>query len=208
MVGDWPNSCKGSCPLCSGWYVHAVGVSVPYWARSAKRPLGPIRAARLRPNPRRAGLSKFGAAESAAASEAVAPTQAERGALDQLFELFAKGRVLDVVLPRQGSDPAARLNLEAEGEPTIGSRLVGVDVTKRPGRVGVLPGVPRVLRQLRSARPRSRDQVHAQGLGERRRAQAPHCPQQEAPPARRARPRRQRPAGARAQPECSTRPEA
>ena len=54
---------------------------------------------------------------SAVAPKAIAAAEAEYGTLDQLFELVAKGRVLDVVLARQGSDPAARLNLKPKESP-------------------------------------------------------------------------------------------
>ena len=88
---------------------------------------------------------------SAVASKAIAAAEAEYGTLDQLFELVAKGRVLDVVLPRQGSDPAARLNLEAEGESTIGSRLVGADVTLRRGASPSGPSSARAQRRSQRA---------------------------------------------------------
>jgi hypothetical protein len=85
---------------------------------------------------------------AAAASEAITAAKAEYGTLDQLFELVAKARVLDVVLPRQRPDPAARLNLEAEGESAIGSRLGGTDdLAPCPGRVAALRGVRLALRQ-------------------------------------------------------------
>ena len=163
------------------------------------------RTGRRRPSasgPRRHGV--FDAQRVRRSSKAIAAAEAEYGTLDQLFELVAKGRVLDVVLPRQGSDPAARLNLEAEGESTIGSRLVGADVAQAPREESVSCPASCATRICASSIPRSSPRAGAGSGGALKRPTARHKRLR----GHAERPRRQRPAAARARAECSNRPDA
>src|SRR5690606_8151106 len=71
-----------------------------------------------------------------AVSEAVAAAQPEHRALDQLAQLIAEARVLDVVLARQIAEPAAWPDLDVEGQPPIRRRRVrGYGGLIAPGRL-------------------------------------------------------------------------
>jgi hypothetical protein len=77
-------------------------------------------------------------------SEAVAAAYAEHRVLDQLLQLVAKARVLGLVVPGQGADPAPRLDLEAEREATVGMPLVAAGIVIRPFSIAGAPAALRI----------------------------------------------------------------
>jgi hypothetical protein len=105
-------------------------------------------------------------------SEAVAAAYAEHRVLDQLLQLVAQARVLGLVVPRQGADPAPRLDLEAERETPVGIRLVDSGIMIRPLGFERARALRRVLRK--PEQPGIEAQIEA-GRGTAPRAGALDC---------------------------------
>ena len=142
-----------------------------------------------------------------AASESVAAAETEYGTLDQLVEPLVEVVILGVILAREVSVPAARLDLETEGETPVGLGFVGADVALRPRRVAALLVLLRGVlgeAQVRAIEPElesSRRDGRRRGVLERR-----ERPPSKARQACRSRRQRQRPAAAQTSTECTERP--